>query len=65
MRDKVAALDKLARVLGMYRVKVDVSPTHPARVEFAYYGAPNEVLARNVGKTSSPQAAGSDGDGDE
>jgi phage terminase small subunit len=65
MHDKVAALDKLARVLGMYRIKVDVSHTRPARVVFAYYGAPDEVLARNVGKTSSPEAAGGDGDGDE
>jgi phage terminase small subunit len=62
MHDKVAALDKLARVLGMYRIKVDVSHTRPARVVFAYYGAPDEVLARN---TSSPEPAGNDGDGDD
>ena len=60
MHDKVAALDKLARVLGMYRIKVDVSHTRPARVVFAYYGAPDEVLARNA---SSHDAAGSDEDG--
>jgi phage terminase small subunit len=60
LHDKLAALDKLARVLGMYRIKVDVSPTRPARVVFAYYGAPDEVLARNA---SSHDAAGSDEDG--
>ena len=62
MHDKVAALDKLARVLGMYRIKVDVLHTRPARVVFAYYGAPDEVLARNA---SSHDAAGGDEDGDE
>jgi phage terminase small subunit len=61
MHDKVAALDKLARVLGMYRIKVDVSHTRRPRVVFEYYGAPDEVLARNA---SSHDAAGGD-DGDE
>jgi hypothetical protein len=46
----------------MYRIKVDVSHTRPARVVFAYYGAPDEVVARNVGKASSPEAMGGDGD---
>jgi phage terminase small subunit len=62
MHDKVAALHTLARVLGMYRIKVDVSHTRPARVVFEYYGAPDEVLARH---TSSPEAAGDDGDRDD
>jgi hypothetical protein len=48
LHDKLAALHTLARVLGMYRIKVDVSHTRPARVVFEYYGAPDEVLARNA-----------------
>jgi Terminase small subunit len=57
MHDKVAALDKLARVLGMYRVKVDVSHTRAATVEFVYCGARDRMPASNKIHDSSPPEA--------
>jgi phage terminase small subunit len=49
MHDKVAALDKLARVLGMYRM-VDVSHTRPAKVQFEYYPRPRSSPKRRRGE---------------
>ena len=63
MHDKIPAIDKLARVLGMYRDKIDVtSETKQIVPVLVYNGAPDRILARKAGNASSPEAVGSDGD---
>ena len=63
MHEKVGALDKLARVLGMYRDKTDVaSNTQQIVPVLVYTGAPDKILARKASKASPPAAVGSDGD---
>ena len=60
---RVGALDKLARVLGMYRDKTDVaSSTQQIVPVLVYTGAPDKILARKASKASPPAAVGSDGD---
>jgi phage terminase small subunit len=63
MHDKIAAIDKLARALGMYRDKIDVtSDTKQIVPVLIYNGAPDRILARKAGNASPPEAVGSDGD---
>ena len=63
MHDKIPAIDKLARVLGMYRDKIAVtSDTKQIVPVLVYRGAPEEILARKTGNGSPPEATGSDGD---
>jgi hypothetical protein len=47
MHDKLAALDKLARALGMYQDRVDVASQGPPIVpQLNITGAPDKLLAR-------------------
>jgi hypothetical protein len=57
MHDKIPAIDKLARVLGMYRDQIDV-PSDPKQIVpvLVYNGAPDRILARKAGNASPPEA---------
>ena len=63
MHDKIPAIDKLARLLGMYRDKTDVtSDTKEIVPVLVYHGAPDTILARKLGNAYPPEAVGNDGD---
>lgn len=62
MHDKVGAIDKLLRVLGMYQDKVNVSGTVTVIPELVYYGAPPKILARKNRDEAAPEAMGGDRD---
>jgi hypothetical protein len=50
MHDKIPAIDKLARVVGMYRDESnDTSDTKQIVPVLVYTGAPEKILARKVG----------------
>ena len=62
MHPKADALDKLAKVLGMYneRVDVDIKHSETRRVIFEYYGASPKILERHQeidGHSSADRAA--------
>jgi phage terminase small subunit len=63
MHDKIAAIDKLARVLGMYRDKSDVTSDSTQIVPvLVYTGAPEKILARKVGNAPPPETGDRDRD---
>lgn len=63
MHDKVAAIDKLARAMGLYQDKIDVtSGGEPIVPVLNYTGAPPKILARKLGHAPPSEAVGGDGD---
>ena len=63
MHDKIGAIDKLARALGMYRDKIAVtSDTKQIVPVLVYRGAPEKILARKAGNASPPGKGDRDGD---
>jgi phage terminase small subunit len=62
MHDKIAAIDKLARVLGMYRHKIGTSDGQQIVPVLVYTGAPEKILARKAGNASPPETGDRDGD---
>lgn len=63
MHDKVAAIDKLARAMGLYQDKLDVtSAGQPIVPVLNYTGAPPKILARKLGHAPASEAVGGDGD---
>jgi hypothetical protein len=63
MHDRIAAIDKLARALGMFQDRVDVTANgEPIIPILIYTGAPDKILGRRAENPSPPEVVSGDGE---